>query len=255
MDASEESTTTAASSTPQEKQLEQDQCTDVVEITALGSELSRKDQPTDERLTQEASGDVGISLLELASTEIEQMRHPVSNGVAMSHNFRSFPPACLSLLKHLQENHRCIDCGEQNPQWAACRYGALLCLHCSGQHRSLGVQVSSVRSISMDDWSVTEVVSMLEGGNQQIGKFFERHNLTQDTCRTNHTTEDDENPTTRITRDNVTRLRYKTKAALFYRRQMESHVANILASGPYRGREISRRLNHHPLEKRYSTMD
>ena len=58
-----------------------------------------------------------------------------------------------------------------------------------------------------------------------------------------------------ITSDNVMRLRYKTKAALFYRRQMELHVANILAAGPYRGREISRRLNHHPLEKRNSTVN
>jgi len=180
--------------------------------------------------------------------------------------FHSFPPACLSMLKRLEGNHRCVDCGEQNPQWAATRYGAMLCLNCSGHHRSLGVQVSSVRSISMDEWSVTEVVSMLEGGNQQIGNFFSRHHLTESTCTTSTTT-----PTSqvglsssagagpddgrKITRDNVTRLRYKTKAALFYRRQMEQHVATILANGPYRGREISRRNPHRTLEKRNSTVD
>jgi Putative GTPase activating protein for Arf len=177
------------------------------------------------------TGDVGVPLLDLASREIEQMRN-AKDGTERC--FHSFPPACLALLKNLEGNHRCVDCGEQNPQWAACRYGALLCLQCSGHHRSLGVQISCVRSISMDEWSVTEVVSMLEGGNSQIASFFDRHALTEKACRNNKGT--------MITKENVTRLRYKTKAALFYRRQMEIHVANVLAAGPYRGREISRRL-------------
>ena len=172
------------------------------------------------------------AVIDLASAEIERMRNSKDGSERC---FHSFPPACLTMLKSLKGNHRCVDCGEQNPQWAACRYGALLCLQCSGHHRSLGVQVSCVRSISMDEWSVTEVVSMLEGGNSQLAAFFDRHALTEKACSAS-------TGTTTITKDNVTRLRYKTKAALFYRRQMEMHVANILAAGPYRGREISRLL-------------
>ena len=56
--------------------------------------------------------------------------------------YHSFPSACLSLLKALPGNGRCIDCGDHDPQWATVSYGALLCLNCSGRHRSLGVQVS-----------------------------------------------------------------------------------------------------------------
>ena len=223
-------------------------------------------QDIKEKQQLQESGDVDI--LELASAEIEQMR---SNRSSV---FHAFPPACLSMLKHLEGNHRCVDCGEQNPQWAACRYGAMLCLNCSGHHRSLGVQVSSVRSISMDEWSVTEVVSMLEGGNCQLGNFYERHNLTESTCTVSSSItttavpqqqqqqlpqqqppQQQDGGATKITRENVMRMRYKTKAALFYRRQMELHVANILARGPYRGREISRRNAHHALEKRNSTVD
>lgn len=181
---------------------------------------------------ESATEAVGNPSIDLASAEIERMRNSRDGSERC---FHSFPPACLTLLKSLKGNHRCVDCGEQNPQWAACRYGALLCLQCSGHHRSLGVQVSCVRSICMDEWSVTEVVSMLEGGNSQLAAFFDRHALTEKACSAS-------TGTTTITKDNVTRLRYKTKAALFYRRQMEIHVANILAAGPYRGREISRRL-------------
>jgi Putative GTPase activating protein for Arf len=171
-----------------------------------------------------------------------------------------FPPHCLRLVRQLPGNSRCMDCNAHNPQWAAVRFGALLCLQCSGVHRSLGVQISSVRSIGMDEWSAKEVLSMLEGGNRQLQLFFQRHYLTEDSLRLNTTSQpstsqppppdhhhDDEkhhHPPPGagggLSRDNVQRLRYKTKAALFYRRQMEQHVQTILSTGPYRGRERSR---------------
>jgi Putative GTPase activating protein for Arf len=217
-----------------------------------------------------------ILLLNRVSAEIERMRMaPTTNGNTTNtaittsttattseiRRFHSFPPACLEMLTSIKGNHRCVDCGEQNPQWAACRYGALLCLQCSGQHRSYGVQISSVRSISMDEWSVNEVISMLEGGNSQLSAFFERHALTEQSCTINKTNgrSNDEITTNRnlngdaslssstttttasvINKENVTRLRYKTKAASFYRVQMEQHVHTILTTGPYRGREVSR---------------
>jgi Putative GTPase activating protein for Arf len=155
----------------------------------------------------------------------------VASGARRRATFKAFPPACLSLLRKMDGNHRCIDCGEHDPQWAAVSYGALLCLQCSGHHRSLGVHVSLVRSITMDEWSLEQVLAMLEGGNGQLAGFFGRHHLTTDTCLATSKT---------ITRENVTRLRYKTKAALFYRQQMNVHVSNVLEAGPYRGRETSR---------------
>jgi Putative GTPase activating protein for Arf len=192
-----------------------------------------------------------IPILEIASNEIETMR------IAKAEKpYHSFPTACLSLLKNLEGNGRCVDCGEHNPQWAAVRYGALVCLHCSGHHRSLGVQVSTVRSVTMDEWSLEEVVSMLEGGNAQLLGFFSRHALTENAVidsRKDSATKS--SSASLITSENVRRLRYKTKAALFYRNQMEMHVANVLHAGPYRGREISRRLKHHPLDKRNSTVE
>jgi hypothetical protein len=52
-----------------------------------------------------------------------------------------FPPHCFQLMRSLTGNDRCVDCGAHHPDWASVSYGALICMQCSGRHRSLGVQV------------------------------------------------------------------------------------------------------------------
>ena len=50
------------------------------------------------------------------------------------------------LLQHA-ENNVCADCGDnsQQPDWAVMPYGSLVCIECSGIHRSLGTHISKVR--------------------------------------------------------------------------------------------------------------
>lgn len=153
----------------------------------------------------------------------------------------SFPPSCLRLVSNLPGNNRCIDCGDPNPQWASISYGVVLCLYCSASHRSLGVSVSKVRSLAMDSWSHLQILAMLEGGNAQLSQFFQRHSLGP---------HDNENsPTTSIlsksngtTRDDIMVTRYKTKAAKFYRENLDKHIKRVKVNGEYKGREVSRKL-------------
>jgi Putative GTPase activating protein for Arf/PH domain len=42
------------------------------------------------------------------------------------------------------ENLTCADCGKSKPDWVSLNLGILVCLECSGVHRSLGVHVSKV---------------------------------------------------------------------------------------------------------------
>lgn len=40
----------------------------------------------------------------------------------------------------------------KGPEWASTNLGVVICIECSGIHRSLGVHVSKVRSIALDKW-------------------------------------------------------------------------------------------------------
>mmetsp|Transcript_18456 Transcript_18456/g.26037 ORF Transcript_18456/g.26037 Transcript_18456/m.26037 type:complete len:225 (+) Transcript_18456:84-758(+) len=162
-----------------------------------------------------------VTMLEAAAIELEEMRSNCTN-----HGLHPLPPTCYRIITSLPGNQRCIDCGSNHPDWATVSYGALLCLKCSGRHRSLGVKTSCVRSISMDNWSHAQVLAMLEGGNTQLSKFFERHDL--------------------VPRDDIngTDHRYKTKAASFYREHLQLHVKKVSHSGMYQGREAFRSTKH-----------
>jgi hypothetical protein len=178
-------------------------------------------------------------LLKKASTELEILRLHGSITVKHSNNSsnnkdgKPFPNSCLNVLRSIPGNSRCIDCGNCHPDWASVSYGILLCVRCSGRHRSYGVATSRVRSVSMDNWSYSQVLSMLEGGNEQLHNFYSRHLMCDNKSK-------------------VFDRRYQTKAARFYRINMEVHVANVGKFGQWKGRESSRKavILHHCDDKR-----
>jgi len=103
-------------------------------------------------------------------------------------------------------------------------------MNCSGRHRSYGVSTSRVRSIDLDSWSHTQVLAVLEGGNEQMKQFFHRHQMNGET-------------------DEELDFQYKTKAAHFYKTHLQQHITRVAESGVYRGREVARNLKKkHPRQ-------
>jgi Arf-GAP/coiled-coil/ANK repeat/PH domain-containing protein len=58
--------------------------------------------------------------------------------------------------KLLEANPVCADCGNANPDWASLNLGAVVCIECSGVHRSLGVHVSKVRNPCVANWMTVQ---------------------------------------------------------------------------------------------------
>lgn len=60
-----------------------------------------------------------------------------------------------------------------DPDWASLSFGILICIKCSGIHRSLGVHLSKVRSLALDFWNPEHVELMKCIGNKQSWDIFE----------------------------------------------------------------------------------
>ena len=78
-------------------------------------------------------------------------------------------------------------------------------MNCAALHRSMGVNVSFVRSLSMDTWSEKKLKLMALGGNKKLKEFFQIYDLN----------------------DESVQQRYNTRAADFYRLKLRSMGENI----------------------------
>lgn len=72
-----------------------------------------------------------------------------------------------------EENMHCADCGASNPDWVSINIGSVICIECSGIHRSLGSHISKVRSLKMDSLKKEVQTFLLFTGNSFINDLFE----------------------------------------------------------------------------------
>ncbi|XP_056138911.1 BAR_ACAPs and ArfGap_ACAP domain-containing protein [Lampris incognitus] len=81
--------------------------------------------------------------------------------------------AALDVALRGPGNQRCCDCGEEEPRWASVNLGITMCIECSGIHRSLGVHLSKVRSLTLDSWESEQIKLLCILGNDVINQIYE----------------------------------------------------------------------------------
>ncbi|XP_077352137.1 stromal membrane-associated protein 1-like isoform X2 [Festucalex cinctus] len=83
--------------------------------------------------------------------------------------------AILSKLLREDENKFCADCEAKGPRWASWNLGVFMCIRCAGIHRNLGVHISRVKSVNLDQWTSEQIQSMVDMGNGRAKKLYEAH--------------------------------------------------------------------------------
>ncbi|KAI7738930.1 hypothetical protein M8C21_031816 [Ambrosia artemisiifolia] len=88
----------------------------------------------------------------------------------------------LASFLSVSGNDLCADCGSPNPKWVSANLGAFLCIKCSGVHRSIGVHISKILSVNLDEWTEEDVDNVIKlGGNAAVNWKYE-HSVPDD-CR------------------------------------------------------------------------
>eukprot|EP01118_Nematostelium_gracile_P018487 TRINITY_DN8212_c0_g1_i2.p1 TRINITY_DN8212_c0_g1~~TRINITY_DN8212_c0_g1_i2.p1 ORF type:complete len:534 (+),score=139.48 TRINITY_DN8212_c0_g1_i2:101-1702(+) len=105
-----------------------------------------------------------------------------------------------------EANCFCADCGAKDPEWTSINIGVLVCIECSGIHRSMGVHISKVRSFTLDKWEPDLLKMMLAIGNANANRIFEAE-IPENVKKITPTTD-------RVSREKYIRMKYQQKAFL-----------------------------------------
>uniref|UniRef100_A0AAX7VHF4 Arf-GAP with coiled-coil, ANK repeat and PH domain-containing protein n=1 Tax=Astatotilapia calliptera TaxID=8154 RepID=A0AAX7VHF4_ASTCA len=108
-----------------------------------------------------------------STSSIDSASEPRERGERADKGVRGGGESLLQRVQSLPGNELCSDCGQTAPCWASINLGVLLCIECSGIHRSLGVHFSKVRSLTLDSWEPELLKLMCELGNTVINQIYE----------------------------------------------------------------------------------
>lgn len=79
----------------------------------------------------------------------------------------------LEQLRAIPGNDQCADCQSDKPEWLSINLGIMVCLTCSGVHRSLGTHISKVRSANLDKIDLSMMAFLEAIGNTNANAMWE----------------------------------------------------------------------------------
>ena len=88
------------------------------------------------------------------------------------------PPAASRLTPEVEQilqipgNAACADCNSHTtlPTWVCVGQAVLLCTGCASVHRSLGTHISKIKSLTLDNWSPSELQRLKKLGNTKANR-------------------------------------------------------------------------------------
>ncbi|XP_008199029.2 arfGAP with SH3 domain, ANK repeat and PH domain-containing protein isoform X4 [Tribolium castaneum] len=77
----------------------------------------------------------------------------------VNHSLIELQQAIIRYIQKIPGNDRCCDCNSQNDAtWLSTNFGIIVCIECSGIHRDLGVHISRIQSLTLDNVGTSQLV-------------------------------------------------------------------------------------------------
>ena len=80
-------------------------------------------------------------------------------------------------VKQYPANKKCVDWQKDAPEWVSTNNGVFLWLIWWAKHRSLGTEISKIKSIMHLDWEKNELIALQKGGNKSFIEFMSAYDL------------------------------------------------------------------------------
>ena len=86
----------------------------------------------------------------------------------------------LNDLLQIESNKHCIDCNAENPKWVSINNAVFLCSNCAKIHKTLNPEISTIKSLEVDDFTPEEISLLKIGGNDRFLALMTEYEITQD---------------------------------------------------------------------------
>ncbi|NWR56646.1 ASAP1 protein, partial [Bucorvus abyssinicus] len=81
--------------------------------------------------------------------------------------------AIIKEIRGMPGNMECCDCSAPDPAWLSVNLGILICIECSGIHRQMGLHLSRVQLLSVDELAISELLLARNIGNSGFNDIME----------------------------------------------------------------------------------
>ena len=86
----------------------------------------------------------------------------------------------IEQLMSTEGNQNCVDCSAANPTFVSINNSVFLCENCANAHKTLGKDISDIKSLLNDQLSPEEISLLKLGGNQRFKTLINEYGITDD---------------------------------------------------------------------------
>lgn len=111
----------------------------------------------------------------LNSKEVSLNRAFEDNGkTSENQGLVEFQQTLVNYIRNIPSNNLCCDCGgNSDVTWLAVNFGVIVCIECSGIHREMGVHITKIQSLTLDNIGTSQLLVSRTMSNERFNKIME----------------------------------------------------------------------------------